>query len=108
MTERTFSLTASQLDMVCACIGRAETEGAFAGCVVPSIGAKVLAMLENIRAADVATEAAARVTVHGKPWAGSPPHYISGRHSDLVTLQAAGMAARTLDGWWIPTAAFPS
>lgn len=108
MAERMYSLTASQFDLVCACLARAEAEGAFADCVVPSIGAKLLAALERIRAADVAADAAARVTLHDKPWSGSPARHLTGQYEDLRILQSAGMAARTLYGWWIPTDAFPA
>lgn len=51
MTEKTFTLTERQLDLVAACIARAEHEGAFKDCVVPTIGQKVGTMLERIRAA---------------------------------------------------------
>lgn len=107
MGERHYSLTASQLDTLAACIAKAIEKEAFADCVVPSIGAKVLEMLDRIRAADVAADAASRVTLHGKSWGGSPARHLTGNYSDLRALQAAGMAARTRDGWWIPTEVFP-
>jgi hypothetical protein len=50
MTEKTYTLTARQLDLVIQCIARAETEGAFKDCVLPRIGRRVLAMLEAKRA----------------------------------------------------------
>jgi hypothetical protein len=50
MTEKTYALTARQLDMVIQCLARAETEGAFKDCVVPRIGRSTLAMLEGLRA----------------------------------------------------------
>ena len=50
MTDKTYTLTERQLDMVAACIARAQVEGAFKDCVVPTIGEKVAAMLETIRA----------------------------------------------------------
>lgn len=49
MVEKTYTLTARQLDMTLACLARAEVEGAFKACVVPDIGRKVLAMLERVR-----------------------------------------------------------
>lgn len=48
--EKVYTLNARQFDMVATCIARAEVEGAFRDCVVPTIGQKVLAMLERIRA----------------------------------------------------------
>ena len=48
--DKTYTLTAAQLCRVIQCLARAEVEGAFKDCVAPTIGAKTLAMLENIRA----------------------------------------------------------
>ncbi len=50
MTEKTYTLTARQLDTVIQCLARAEVEGAFKGCALPSIGRSTLAMLEGLRA----------------------------------------------------------
>ena len=47
--EKTYTLTARQLDLVCACIARADLEGAFRDCVTPRIGQQVLNMLEAKR-----------------------------------------------------------
>jgi hypothetical protein len=60
MTEKTYTLTARQLDMVIQCLARAEAEGAFKDCVVPRIGRSTLAMLEGLRAETQ------------EEWAGSP------------------------------------
>jgi hypothetical protein len=47
--EKTYTLTARQFDLVCACVARAELEGAFRDCVTPRIGQHVLNMLEAKR-----------------------------------------------------------
>jgi len=48
--DKTYSLSAAQMAIVIQCLARAEAEGAFKNCVVATIGAKTLDMLENIRA----------------------------------------------------------
>jgi hypothetical protein len=50
--EKTYTLTARELDLVISCLARAETGGAFRDCVVPRIGQYVLVMLEAKRAAE--------------------------------------------------------
>lgn len=52
-----YILNQRQLDMVASCIARANVEGAFAGCVVPSIGESVGNMLEQVRAKPIASAA---------------------------------------------------
>ena len=52
--------------------------------------------------------AASRVTLHSKPWAGSPAIWLSGPGSDLQTLVVAGMAERLPNGWHVPTSLFPA
>lgn len=100
--EKTFTLTARQLDLAIQCIARAEVEGAFADCVVPKIGAKVLAMLESKRNAPD-TPDLSRVRVMRKSWAGSPAEWLAGDAGALADLETAGYAKRDNAGWWIPT-----
>ena len=47
--------------------------------------------------------AARRVTLHTRPWAGSPDVWLGGQVSDLQILIAAGMAERLPNGWYVPT-----
>ncbi len=102
--KKTFTLSARQLDLAIQCIARAETEGAFAGCVVPTIGAKTLAMLEAIRAEGTLLETARR-GLRRKSWGGSPAPCFCGLNlDDLDRLRDAGIAERDAAGWWIPTA----
>lgn len=49
MPRDTYALTGRQLDLAIQCIGRAEVEGAFNGCVVPAIGQRTWEMLVRIR-----------------------------------------------------------
>lgn len=103
-TEKTFSLTERQLDLAIQCIARAEAEGAYAGCVVPTIGAKTLAMLEAIRAESTLLETARR-GLRRESWGGSPDlHFANVSFDDLFRLRDAGIADRDAAGWWIPTA----
>ena len=102
--EKTFTLSERQLDLAIQCIARAEAEGAFAGCVVPTIGAKTLAMLEAIRAESTLLETARR-GLRRESWGGSPAPYFTGLKLDaLDRLQEAGIVERDAAGWWIPTA----
>lgn len=55
-----------------------------------------------------ANAAASRVTLHRKPWAGSPEIWLGGPVSDLQTLIAADMAERLPNGWHVPTNSFPA
>lgn len=102
--EKTFTLSARQLDLAIQCIARAETAGAFAGCVIPTIGAKTLAMLEAIRAENTLLETARR-GLRRESWGGSPDlHFANVPFNDLFRLRDAGIADRDAAGWWVPTA----
>lgn len=108
MTERTYTLTAAQLNLLGQCIARAQAVGAFADCVVPSIGEKALALIERTRADTDLNPIAARV-YRADSWGGSPaPHIAGATLAELDALKAAGWAKRNPAGWWIPTARFPA
>lgn len=47
--EKTYTLTAAQIELVQSCIAKAQDAGAFVNCVVPNIGNHVLNMLQNIQ-----------------------------------------------------------